>query len=60
VTPEVVEEEFNELKKYNNTTKRKKSVTTPMIQFTTVVSGPSKPSTIIFKWAIVVVLFNHK
>jgi hypothetical protein len=42
VTPEVVKEEFNELMKYSNTTKRKKSVTTPMIQFTTVVSGPFK------------------
>jgi hypothetical protein len=58
VTPEVVEEEFNELKKYNNTTRRKKSVTTPMIQFTTVVSGPSKPSSV--EWAITVVFVNHK
>ena len=51
VTPEVVEEEFNELMKYSNTTKRKKSVTTPMIQFTAVVSVPSKPPSIKYKVA---------
>jgi hypothetical protein len=46
VTPGAVKEEFNELKKYNNKTKKEKSVTTPIIQFTTVVSGPSKPPSI--------------
>jgi hypothetical protein len=51
VTPGVVKEEFNELMKYSNTTKREKSVTTPIIQFTTVVSGPSKPPSIIYNEA---------
>jgi len=46
VKPEVVEEEFNELMKYSNTTKRKKSSTIPMIQFATEVSVPSKPPSI--------------
>ena len=42
MTPGVVKEEFKELMKYSNTTKNK-SIMTPMIQFTTIVSGPFKP-----------------
>ena len=44
VTRDVVEEEFNELMKYSDTTKRKKSVTIPMIQFATTVSVPFQTS----------------
>jgi SP family facilitated glucose transporter-like MFS transporter 8 len=42
VTPDVVKEEFNQLVTYNNTTSRRNPVTTPMIQFSTLVRGHCK------------------